>query len=126
MLDDFDISALDMSVYLAQQEKGKNLQCFIGRQFSSVNSNLIKIDSSKKPNQQVCLGHVCRHFLGDLTDNFKCYIVNGSCARVHLKTKDEVISNSIDISNIMEISKIITPTYKSEILEKFKTFVESE
>jgi hypothetical protein len=125
-MDSFEISPLDVNIFDAQKIKGENLQCFLGKEASP--EIYSKNDYSKKPNLYApfpCLAQIFKQFLDDQSDTFKCYLVNGTCSRLHLKSKSEVVLQSNEIMNALEHTKS-SSFYKSEMLNKLKTFVESE
>ena len=122
-LDDFEILPLDNTIYEAQAAKGKNIQCFIGRQ-NSVNSfNSFQKDDSKKTS--ICLSHICKTFLNDHSDIFKCWMINDKCSRLHA-TKEEAKSYAQEVLSIIERSKNLLPGFKKEFIEKWNLFCESE
>jgi Leu/Phe-tRNA-protein transferase len=114
---------LDNTIYEAQAAKGKNIQCFIGRQ-NSVNSfNSFQKDDSKKTS--ICLSHICKTFLNDHSDIFKCWMINDKCSRLHA-TKEEAKSYAQEVLSIIERSKNLLPGFKKEFIEKWNLFCESE
>jgi len=128
-LDQFDISPLDISVFNAQVEKGRQLQCFLGR---SINDKTITSKNevySKAPTQtttQICLGFICKQFLDDHTDTYRCALINGVCSRNHPKSKDEVKLVANDCIKLIEATRYISEKFKNDTISKLKVFVESE
>jgi hypothetical protein len=122
-LDNFEILPLDTTIYAAQAAKGKNLQCFVGRK--EIKGDNTVNDFRKKSVTQFCLGFICRTFLNDRSEFFKCSLVDGVCSRTHF-SKEEVKTNSKEVASCIENSKFASLSYKAESLERLKNFVENE
>jgi hypothetical protein len=126
-MDNFEILPLDTIIYEAQAAKGKNLQCFLGR--SEINNNSLghssKEDNKKGSGTRVCLAFVCKSYLNDFSNIFKCNLVNDVCVRAHL-SKEEFKTNAKDVFNLIESLPYLPLAFKKDILDKLILFMESE
>jgi hypothetical protein len=119
-LNAIDLKSFNIALFQTQANKGGILRCFQTPGSLSTELTLFKPPSSHS--SQICLAYVCKDYLGDVTEMFKCFLKNGVCTRKHITSDKELVESRDSLIEVAGNAVWLPPAYREELVLSLKNF----